>query len=46
VRALEVTPPALLIVGNVAGFAAEAPHGAAEFAPPASRAAVAEGALA
>jgi len=46
VRALEVAPPALLIVGNVAGFAAEAPHGAAEFAPPASRAAVAEGALA
>jgi uroporphyrin-III C-methyltransferase/precorrin-2 dehydrogenase/sirohydrochlorin ferrochelatase len=46
VRALGVTPPALLIVGNVAAFAAEAPHGAAEFAPPASRAAVAEGALA
>jgi len=46
VRALGVTPPALLIVGNVAAFAGEAPQGAVEFAPPASRAAEAEGALA
>jgi len=46
VRAVGVTPPALLIVGNVAAFAAEAPQGAVEFAPPARRAAEAEGALA
>jgi uroporphyrin-III C-methyltransferase / precorrin-2 dehydrogenase / sirohydrochlorin ferrochelatase len=47
VRALEVTPPALLIVGNVAAFSTDLPaRGTAEFAAPASAAAVAAGALA
>jgi uroporphyrin-III C-methyltransferase / precorrin-2 dehydrogenase / sirohydrochlorin ferrochelatase len=46
VRALEVAPPALLIVGNVAAFAADLPAtGAADFAA-ASAAALAAGALA
>ena len=46
VRALEITPPALLIVGNVAAFAADLPaNGAADFTV-AGAAPVAAGALA